>query len=594
MNCILKSNNQSNKNVPNKFGSQSDIDGVIVANYNISDLWQTVLSTKIGQGGYAYVVDGLGYLVAHPDKEFLGANKQIDKVQAVDQYRSNNYKTGPTKSETDQNVISTPRPLSKVGWAVIVEEPVSSIYSGIFSYIRLSATVGIIAIILSVIVAIYFSRQLTRPIRKLSRSAKKLGAGELDQVVDVHTNDELEELANTFNSMSLSIKQLVNDLQSNNLDLHTEQTKLSRIIDSVTDGIIALGAKGEILSINPPAAKLVNKQPSELIGATLSESYRWTQENDSFKPDTSKPGLNHYSDIVLPIGDKISYLDIVTFVLDNKDSDVKTILTIRDLTQSRELDFMKLDFVAIAAHELRTPLTVVMGYLDMLNTDAIKEMSVSNIENLQKAIVGTDQLRSLINKLLNIAHIERGDMEIFLEKIDLAKMVRENVHQHQTQASQRLQKLDFVTEIEKPVYVPADPSSMTEVLNNLIGNAIKYTPEKGEIHVRLLIDADTARVEVSDTGPGIPEELRARLFTKFYRAERSLIAGTRGTGLGLFISKTIIELQGGKIGLEQDSDHGSTFYFTLPLYDPAVHDKLLANDNKMGGVRGWFKKNPHR
>jgi signal transduction histidine kinase len=141
--------------------------------------------------------------------------------------------------------------------------------------------------------------------------------------------------------------------------------------------------------------------------------------------------------------------------------------------------------------------------------------------------------------------------------------------------------------------VPADPSTITVFLNNLIANAIKNNNQNGSIEVNLVANADEARIEVIDNGPGIPEELRARLFTKFYRAERSLTSGTRGTGLGLFISKTIIELHGGKIGIEADAGRGSTFYFTLPIYKPEQHDKLLVKD-KIGGVHGWFKKRSNR
>lgn len=576
-----------------RFGSPSDIKGVIVANYKIDDLWQSVLSTKIGNGGYAYVVDELGNLVAHPDRQYFAAHPKLTNVQAVNNYRNGDLATSATRSESGVNVISTPHPLDHVGWAVIVEEPVASIYANINSYIRLSTTIGLIVIAFAVMIAIYFSRQLTGPIKKLSLSARKLGSGELDQVVNIKTNDELEDLANTFNSMSRNIQSLVNDMRNKNHSLSTERTKLSQIIDSVNDGIMALNAQGEIVSINPPASKLISSEPADLLNKKIADLYHWEQESKPFTPDITSPGSRKYADLTLTSGKDVSYVDLMVYVVEQPDSEIAAIITVHDLTQSRELSFMKLDFVAIAAHELRTPLTVVRGYLDMLSTDAVKQMSIFNIESLQKAIVGTDQLRNLINKLLNIARIERGEMEIFIEKMNLVNMVEENVHQHQTPAAQRLQKLTCSIEVDHTLYVPADPSSILEVLNNLIGNAIKYTPERGEIHVRVTADEDEARVEVSDNGPGIPEDLRKRLFTKFYRAERSLIAGTRGTGLGLFISKTIIELQGGKIGIEEDRGKGSTFYFTLPIYKSEKHDVLIAKDKQLGGVRGWFKKRPH-
>ena len=391
--------------------------------------------------------------------------------------------------------------------------------------------------------------------------------------------------------MGASIKTLINDLKSNNVNLQLEQSKLNNIINSVSDGVIALNNKGEIVSANPPAAKLIGKNVKDVQGHLMRDLYKLQTEDKPFIVALDEIGVSQYNDLELPKPDGMSYLSLVVSVISHEDNEIAAIITINDQTQGRELDFMKLDFVAIAAHELRTPLTVVRGYLDLINTEAIKKLTLSGLENFQKAIEGTDQLRDLINKLLNIARIERGEMEIFIEKLNLSKIVKENVRQHNATAVLKEQTLIFEPEdVDKTVYVPGDPASITEVLNNLIGNAIKYTGRGGQITVKMSTSASQVKVEVADNGPGVPEELRARLFTKFYRAERSLIAGTRGTGLGLFISKTIIELQKGTIGIEPDDGHGSRFYFTLPIYDADKYDKLLTKDKPLGGINGWFKK----
>jgi signal transduction histidine kinase len=574
-------------------GTTDNLIGAIAADYNISDLWQSVLSTKIGNGGYAYVVDGEGNLVTHPDRKFLDSHRELTSTPVVHQFLSSNSETKQTISETNQQVISTPHK-TVTGWAVIVEEPVTSIYASVNSYIQLAITVGFIAIIVSIMAGVFFSKQLIRPIKALSLGAKRMEQGEFDQTINVKTKDELQDLAEAFNGMAQSIKKLVGDMKTNNMRLKFEQIKLNNIISSVSDGVIAVNGKGEIVSINPPAALLVNQLPDKLEGRVMNDEFRFEHDDARFTPDLKNGGIYRYPDLTLNRGDSIAYLDMMVAVLQHPDSDVAAIITVHDQTASRELSFMKLDFVAIAAHELRTPLTVVRGYLDMLNSgDAIKGLSVYDLENLQKAIVGADQLRELINKLLNIARIERGDMEIFIEKLNLTKLVHDNVDQHVAVAAQKQQTLTLNDMSDSTIYTPADTASIVEVLNNLIGNALKYTPKGGKIQVNLTVDEDTARVEVTDDGPGVPEELRDRLFTKFYRAERSLISGTRGTGLGLFISKTIIELQSGKIGIEPDEGKGSTFYFTLPVYNAERDDELIAKKSS-GGIRGWFKKHPSR
>jgi two-component system sensor histidine kinase VicK len=570
-------------------GTEGNVTAAIVSSYDISDLWQSVLSTKIGTGGYAYVVDKLGNLVAHPDRDFLSTHSTLTGTDAVGQFLAGNTNTKQTVSETGKDVVSTPQKTS-TDWAVIVEEPVDSIYANIDSYVRLAAVIALVAVILSVLVGLYFSRQLIRPIQRLTQGAKQLGSGQFNQEIDLGTHDELQELAATFNGMAHGIKHLIGDLKTNNMRLKIEQMKLNNIISSVSDGIVAVNSKGEIISINPPAAKMLGKAPSEVQGALVAEEFKWLHDDEPFTPDFALGGIYHYGDLVLRRGETTLYMDVIVAVLEHQHSEIAAIVTIHDQTESRELSFMKLDFVAIAAHELRTPLTVVRGYLDILNTSGKGEMSVYNLESLQKAIVGADQLRDLINKLLNIARIERGDMEIFPEKLNLSELVRENTDQHQSVAGQKEQILSLTTTgSEGDIYVTADTASIVEVLNNLIGNALKYTKKNGTIAVELSVDDSHARVGVTDNGPGVPEDLRDRLFTKFYRAERSLIAGTRGTGLGLFISKTIIELQNGVIGIEPDSEHGSTFYFTLPLYDAERDDPIIAKKSS-GGIRGWFKK----
>ncbi|MEI7682901.1 MAG: ATP-binding protein [Candidatus Saccharibacteria bacterium] len=573
------------------YQSPNDITGAVIATYNIKNLWQTVLSTKTGQGGYAYIVDGLGNLVAHRDSSFAKTHQKLSSVQATKQFIDGNFSTLQTKSETGQQVVSTPKIIPNSGWAVIVEEPVSSIYSGINSYIRLATVVGISAVALAILISFFFRRQLTEPIKKLARGARIFGSGKFDHKIEIQSKDELQDLADTFNKMGFSINKLVTELKTNNTSLNTEKTKLNNIISSVTDGIIAMDINGVILSINPPAAKLANQPIDFLIGKSIGDVFSWEKDGKVLSLELNKPGTYQFSEVMLHHQDAIAYLDLVVSVIERKNSNVASIVTIHDLTKSRELDFMKLDFVAIAAHELRTPLTVVRGYLDLLNVEAKSQLSIFNIENLQKAILGSDQLRDLINKLLNIARIERGEMEIFTEKINISKLVSENVHQHESTAMQNEQKLSFVSNFDKTVYVAADPSSITEVLNNLLGNAIKFTPVKGEIKVNLKVDNNMARIEISDNGPGIPTEARDKLFTKFYRAERSLISNTRGTGLGLFISRQIIELQTGKIGLMPATGKGTTFYFTLPIYNPELHDKLISKHKQAGGIHGWFKKN---
>ena len=215
--------------------------GVIVVKYNIGDLWRDVLSTTIGKDGYAYVVDSLGNLVAHPDSNFLANNQKIADVDAVKNYINNNLetttndnlKTTTTISEKGVSVVSTPRKLSSNSWAVIVQEPVSSVYSGINSFIELSVIIIVSSALFAIVLSLIFRKQLLGPIKQLLIGTKKISEGDYSYTVKVKSNDELRYLAETFNSMSQNINKLVGDLKIKNADLDKATDQLSEANDKL-------------------------------------------------------------------------------------------------------------------------------------------------------------------------------------------------------------------------------------------------------------------------------------------------------------------------------------------------------------------------
>lgn len=562
--------------------------GSITGSFDIADSWKAMLPEQKSGGTYAYVIDGKGALVYHPDKNLLSLHPNLSDVGAVRDFMGNTLRTRQTDSEEKHAVLSTARS-TKAGLGVIAEQPIEQAYESFYEFIELAILAILIALLVAIAFALAFAKRTASPIKKVAAGARSLAAGTLTKRLTLKTNDELQETIDILNDIGSNMSQLVGKLESSNRNLMLEQSELHSIINNVNDGVIAVDARGEIVSINASALRLMPAISYDVRGKLITEIFPWTRDGSPLQLDFVTAGVRVYDNIVLAKDETVSYLDLNVEVVDRDKNNVAAIITIHDQTASRELSFMKLDFVAIATHELRTPLTVIMGYLDMLNREADKELSAENVENLKRAITGAQQLRELISKLLNIARIERGDMEIFLDKLNVTQLAKQNVEEHQQIAAQKNQSLVYTANTDTDVYAPADTTSIAEVLNNLIGNALKYTPRGGQVRVHVTVNTTDLRVEVTDNGPGIPEEMRANLFSKFYRAERSMIAGTRGTGLGLFISKTIIELQNGTIGVTANSGDGSTFYFTLPIYQ-ADRDDALIEKNISRGKHGWFKK----
>jgi len=339
---------------------------------------------------------------------------------------------------------------------------------------------------------------------------------------------------------------------------------------------------------------LLDKKPDDLIGSSLLKGFVLMRDDQPFVPQFNKPGVYHFDDVLLPAGGKLSYLDLVVVVLEEQADDISAIITIHDLTQGRELEAMKLDFVAIAAHELRTPLAVVRGYLDLINNSPdLTKLTVLNIEYLERALSGVGQLGNLIHNLLNVSRIERGTLNIARSKVDIASLLNQLVKEEHVSALLKQQHLRYEGPISG-VYAMADESAISEVANNLILNAIKYTPEKGDITVNMKQVGQYLRIEVTDTGVGVPDNAKPHLFTKFFRAEKSLTTGNRGTGLGLYIAKSIVEMHHGEIGVVSNTGNGATFYFTIPAFKESDHANSNAPQGELKGIHGWFPKRPNR
>jgi PAS domain S-box-containing protein len=391
--------------------------------------------------------------------------------------------------------------------------------------------------------------------------------------------------------MGGSLEAFVGDLQRRNKTLSLERRKQADILESISDGVIAVNKNQEIVLINAPAAALVGKKPEELTGKSMPDAFAIMHNEQAFRLVMAKPGVFHYDDLILPHGEKPSYLELVVVVTEAM-SDIAAIITVHDLTQGRELEVMKLDFVAIAAHELRTPLTVVRGYLDLISSSSeVSKLTLMNIEYLQRALSGMTQLGNLINNILNVSRIERGALRVKLSKVDITRLIRTVIEQQQVGVALRRQHIQYQGPSDN-VFVAADKGAITEVVNNLLSNAIKYTSENGHISIRVAQTGSFVRIEVVDDGRGIPEASKAHLFTKFYRVENSLTTGNRGTGLGLYISKSIIALHHGEIGVVSKLGEGSTFFFTLPVFDEGEHPNINAEEKELDSIHGWFPKRP--
>lgn len=266
-------------------------------------------------------------------------------------------------------------------------------------------------------------------------------------------------------------------------------------------------------------------------------------------------------EMAVAVRNAFSYEEIKRFNITLKDEVKKATKSLRAANKKlKELDKLKDEFVSIASHELRTPMTAIKGYLWLvLNKD--KKIPANTKKHLDRAYESTERLITLVNDMLNVSRIEGGRIELNPVKFDLSQLIAEVKEEIGSKAEEKAILLS--TEAAKPCNVKADKDKIHQVLMNLVGNAIKFTPEKGNVKISISKTTNSfVQVDIVDTGIGIRKEDMDKLFTKFGRLESA--KGTSGTGLGLYISKNIIELSGGTISVESEPGKGSTFSFTLP------------------------------
>ena len=290
----------------------------------------------------------------------------------------------------------------------------------------------------------------------------------------------------------------------------------------------------------------------------------------------------------LPEDEERRFFDVIASY--DKGATNETVLTLIDRTSTYDVSEQDLDFIAFAAHELRGPITVIRGYLDVLEDELSGVLAEDQHELFRRLTVSANRLSGYINNILNTSRYDRRHLKVHLTEDSLSgiyETIRDDMDLR-AQAQNRLLSVNIPADLPT---VAADRASISEVMGNLIDNAIKYSNEGGAINVTAAVKGDVVEVSVEDHGIGMPGNVVSNLFQKFYRSHRSRET-VAGTGIGLYISKGIIESHGGTIGVRSEEGRGSTFTFALPIY-ATVAAKLQSGDNSNEGMmargNGWIK-----
>ncbi len=350
------------------------------------------------------------------------------------------------------------------------------------------------------------------------------------------------------------------------------------ILASIGDGLAVVDKEGKITYVNQAFEKILGWKMKEVLGRSIAELIPQKNARGEAVPFNSMilnkvlKGEVFIADVTNPFyltrKDKSDFpvSTIVTpIILDGEI--IGAVKTFRDITKEKEIDKAKTEFVSLASHQLRTPLSTVNWYTEMLLAGDAGKLTKEQNRYLQQVYRGNQRMVSLVNALLSVSRMDLGTFVLEPEPTDFARLVKNVLDEQQFHIDRK--KIMVITTLSKTVpLIQADPKLLSMVIQNLLSNSVKYTPEKGRVEISLTQTKDqkSIRFTIADTGYGIPENQQEKIFTKLFRADNVREKDTEGTGLGLYIAKSIIDNSGGKLWFESKEDKGTTFFVELPVH----------------------------
>jgi len=496
---------------------------------------QTIVDQSMKESQYGFMIqklivtDSRGKVVAsfpRMDISFFPSDEILTSLAG--------YKVVKREVEDQAMVFAFPIKSGRsVERALYLEVSVQNILATVTDIKNILLMAYIVAMLFSLFIGLLFAKTLSNPLRKLTKQALEMAEGNLDVKIEVSSQDEIGKLASAFRTMATNVKKYISELEF-------EKQKLERILQNMSDGVLAVNSKNEIIHINESAKKFLKGDVKKFL------EYIQNEENRSV--------TQHIYEV-----DGWT-LEVSTAAFIDSYHGNGTIFILHDITQQAKLDQMRKQFVADVSHELRTPITTIKTYSETLldvDDETVKR------EFLSVIIKECDRMTRLITDLLYLSRLDSGENILKIEEVNVSELVRFVCEKMRIHAKKKNQKL--LCSAEENVVIEADRDRLEQVLINLINNAVVYVQEGGQIEVGLKKDGSYVKITVDDNGPGIPEDDLPRIFERFYRVDKARSRSLGGSGLGLSIADEIVKAHGGKIQVESRVGVGTKFTVILPV-----------------------------
>ncbi len=411
------------------------------------------------------------------------------------------------------------------------------------------------ALLITVGLGFFIARSITVPINDVTEKAERMSRGDFSQEVSVRSDDEIGRLAEMFNLLREKLDYTLAEINS-------EKNKLEAILKNMADGLLAVDTEGYIILANHAAMQMLGMKQEEIEAKTYNEIIGSFSQDLIFERIRENCPDGGYHEVVEK-GGRVYDTRYDRF-MDENDQDAGMIVILLDITEQQKLENMQRDFVANVSHELKTPLTTIKSYTETLVDTEINDCNT--IGHFLKVIdEEADRMNRLVRELLQLSKLDYKREKWFKKETNLVTVVKSALTKVEMTAANKDLTLNSLFDPKQRAMTFIDRDRIDQVLLNVLSNAIKYTPEGGNIDVEVLREDNWARVVISDSGIGIAEKEIPRIFERFYRVDKARSREMGGTGLGLSIAKQIVEEHGGTITVQSKVGQGSTVSISLPL-----------------------------
>jgi len=415
-----------------------------------------------------------------------------------------------------------------------------------------------VATVIAVAVAMWLTGALTESLASLARIARRMGQGDLDVRAPVTASDETRELGEALNTMTAGLSEAMSDLRRT-------AAHLELILTQMAEGVLVVGDDEVVVLVNPEAGRLLDTDPDHAVGRLLGEVVLQHELYDlARRAARLRTALSQ--DLVTS-ADPQKALAATAAPLRTARGTEGVVITLRDMSELRRLQMVRQEFVANASHELRTPVAAIRSLAEALDSGALRDPEAGS-RFVERIVENTDNLGRLLDDMMTLSELdETPPFQPSVEPLNVAQTLATAAARLQPQAQAR--HIQVSVDAEPGLAVLCSEHHLLAALVNLMDNAVKFTPEGGRVDLRAVKENGRVRITVDDTGPGIPERARERVFERFYRVDRDRAKLAGGTGLGLSIVKHAIELNHGRVWAEATESGGARLVVVLPAVPSA-------------------------